>query len=40
MADKNDLTTTQVNVLKFLKSFAGEKGYPPTLREIASHFGL
>lgn len=40
MADKNDLTTTQVNVLNFLKSFVGERGYPPTLREIASHFGL
>jgi repressor LexA len=40
MADKNDLTTTQANVLKFLKNFVGERGYPPTLREIASHFGL
>ncbi len=40
MADKNDLTTTQVNVLNFLKNFVGERGYPPTLREIASYFGL
>ena len=40
MADKDDLTTTQVNVLNFLKNFVGERGYPPTLREIAFHFGL
>ena len=35
-----DLTSTQKKVLIFLKDFLGEKGFPPTLREIASHFGL
>lgn len=34
------LTPTQEKVLKFLKSYLQEKGFPPTLREIASHFGL
>ncbi len=34
------LTSTQEKVLSFLKSFIGEMGYPPTLREIAFHFGL
>jgi repressor LexA len=40
MADKCELTTSQGKVLDFLKNFLGERGYPPTLREIASHFGL
>ena len=40
MADRLELTTTQEKVFNFLKSFVGERGYPPTLREIASHFGL
>jgi repressor LexA len=40
MADKTELTATQGKVLNFLKNFVGERGYPPTLREIASHFGL
>ena len=40
MAENSKLTTTQENVLKFLENFIGERGYPPTLREIASHFGL
>ena len=35
-----DLTSTQKKVLIFLKDFLREKGFPPTLREIASHFGL
>jgi repressor LexA len=34
------LTSTQKKVLNFLKNYLREKGYPPTLREIASHFGL
>ena len=38
--EKNKLTSTQEKVLVFLKKFSGEKGYPPTLREIASRFGL
>ena len=40
MADKMELTTSQGKVLDFLKNFLGERGYPPTLMEIASHFGL
>ena len=37
---KNELTTKQKKVLHFLKSYLQVKGFPPTLREIASHFGL
>jgi repressor LexA len=37
---EKDLTSTQKKVLNFLKIFLQEKGFPPTLREIASHFGL
>jgi len=37
---KNELTTKQKKVLHFLKSYIQVKGFPPTLREIASHFGL
>lgn len=37
---KEGLTPNQQNVLNFLKNFLQEKGFPPTLREIASHFGL
>lgn len=35
-----DLTLKQKNVLDFLENYLSEKGFPPTLREIASHFGL
>jgi repressor LexA len=35
-----NLTSTQKKVLKFLGDFLQGKGFPPTLREIASHFGL
>ncbi|MEW6376643.1 MAG: transcriptional repressor LexA [Thermodesulfobacteriota bacterium] len=34
------LTSTQQKVFDFLKDYLREKGFPPTLREIASHFGL
>jgi repressor LexA len=34
------LTTKQKRVLDFLNHHLKEKGFPPTLREIASHFGL
>jgi repressor LexA len=34
------LTQTQEKALNFLRNFLLEKGFPPTLREIASHFGL
>jgi len=37
---RSKLTSTQEDVLSFLKHFLLEKGFPPTLREIASHFGL
>jgi len=40
MTDKLRLTETHGNVLNFLKNFIEERGYPPTLREIASYFGL
>jgi repressor LexA len=35
-----NLTQTQEKALNFLREFLLEKGFPPTLREIASHFGL
>jgi repressor LexA len=40
MNNKKELTSTQERVFSFLKDYIGEKGFPPTLREIASHFGL
>jgi len=40
MEERKKLTSTQENVLNFLKNFLREKGFPPTLREIASHFRL
>lgn len=40
MENKRDLSPTQERVFAFLKNYLGEKGFPPTLREIASHFGL
>ena len=40
MENKKELTSTQENVFNFLRKFLGEKGFPPTLREIAFHFGL
>lgn len=36
----NDLTPKQKELLVFLKDFIKEKGFPPTLREIATNFGL
>jgi repressor LexA len=36
----NELTKRQGEVLDFLKDYLVEKGFPPTLREIAFHFGL
>ena len=38
--NKKGLTPKQERVFSFLKNYLGEKGFPPTLREIASHFGL
>ncbi len=40
MKSLNELTPTQEKVFEFLKDYLLEKGFPPTLREIASHFGL
>jgi len=40
MENLKGLTETQEKVFNFLKDFLREKGFPPTLREIASHFGL
>jgi repressor LexA len=40
LESRNELTPTQEKVFEFLKNFLQEKGFPPTLREIASHFGL
>jgi repressor LexA len=40
MGREKGLTSTQKKVLDFLIHHLREKGYPPTLREIASHFGL
>jgi repressor LexA len=40
MKNKETLTPTQKNVFNFLEDFLRRKGFPPTLREIASHFGL
>ena len=36
----SELTVRQKELLDFLKGFLREKGFPPTLREMASHFGL
>jgi repressor LexA len=35
-----ELTPNQRKVLDFLKSYVKKQGFPPTLREVASHFGL
>ncbi len=40
MKNRKELSSTQGKVLTFLKDYLREKGYPPTLREIASYFGL
>ena len=34
------LTDRQKAVLNFLKSFLGENGYPPTVRDIGAHFNI
>ena len=40
MKNSKELTPTQEKVFDFLKGHLREQGFPPTLREIASHFGL
>lgn len=37
---EKELTPKQKELFDFLKDFLREKGFPPTLREIASHFRL
>lgn len=37
---KNKLTERQKEILNHIQSFINENGFPPTLREIAAHFGL
>jgi repressor LexA len=37
---KISLTKRQASILAFLKSYLQEKGYPPTVREIAAHFHI
>jgi repressor LexA len=37
---KKKLTARQRQVLSYLVRFLKERGYPPTVREIARHFGL
>lgn len=40
MRDSKKLTRTQEKVYRFLREYLLKRGFPPTLREIASHFGL
>ena len=40
MKNSNKLSETQGKVLNFLNDYFREMGFPPTLREIASYFGL
>ena len=35
-----DLTPRQRQVLNYIQEFLAEQGYPPTVREIAGHFGI
>jgi len=34
------ITARQKQVLNFIQNFSAGRGYPPTVREIASHFGI
>lgn len=35
-----ELTDKQKRIVEFLKTYTGEHGYPPTMREIGEHFGF
>jgi repressor LexA len=35
-----ELTDRQHGILEFIREYAGERGYPPTLREIGEQFGI
>jgi len=37
---RRPLTARQREVLDFVRAFAAEQGYPPTVREIGAHFGF
>jgi len=37
---KTQLTERQEEILKFINSYREVNGYPPTIREIAKHFGM
>ena len=37
---RRPLTARQREVLNFVRAFAAEQGYPPTVREIGAHFGF
>jgi repressor LexA len=38
--DRDALTDRQREILDFITKSIGKRGYPPTLREIGSHFGI
>lgn len=38
--DRDALTERQREILDFISKSIGKRGYPPTLREIGSHFGI
>lgn len=37
---KNILTIRQAEILNFIQDFFAEKGFPPTVRDIGSHFQM
>ncbi len=37
---KKELTKRQEDILNFIQSFLQENGYPPTIRQIGSNFGI
>ncbi len=40
MADRGELTDRQKEVLEFIQESIGNRGYPPTLREIGERMGI
>jgi repressor LexA len=38
--DRDVLTDRQRDILEFITQSIGQRGYPPTLREIGTHFGI